>query len=309
MPAGNKAKKRQKQRRYKKRRQLLERSRRSRDDLINSALEETDVVAVVPKLNLNSSRASTSIAFDVADAGIFSTPSGGGDSRRRALFINSTPRRRRSIEECPPMPSNPSTCLVLSPVVSFDNETDRSLVHDQVSSSTGSWIDWKYLFVSFLNSISSFFTKLYLSITSLTLYEPKTNSEKINGELTSKLDMILDRVAELNRKQDRFYERQETILSRLSALENKFTSRTSAAISFNSAPSGPPPPPPPPPPLPSLDNLFTPVPLVFHKKPQTTAVEAKRPSRPSITVDDILNVQLKKTPAVKPVSVRAYFSS
>lgn len=303
MPAGNKANKKQKQRRYKKRRQLLERSRRSRDDLINSALEETDVVSVVPKLHLNSSR--TSIAFDVVDTPIFGTPSGGSDGRRRALFINSTPRRKRSTDEGPPVPPNPSACLVLSPVISVEDEIHQSLLLNQVSSSTGPktdmWIDFKYLFVTFLNSISSIFTKLYLSITTLTLHKPIESSEERNDELTLKLDMILNRVTELHLKQDRFYERQETILSRLNVLENQVTLRAPATISFKPAPSGPPPPPPPPP-LPSLDDLFTPVPLVFHKKAQTTLAEAKRTSRPSITVDDILNVQLKKTPAVKPVS-------
>jgi hypothetical protein len=307
MPAGNKANKKQKQRRYKKRRQLLERSRRSRDDLINSALENTDVVAGVPKLHLNSSRAS--ITGDAVDTSNFGTPSGRSDGSRRALFINtSTPRRRRSFDKGPPIAPNPSTCLVLSPAISVQDDIDLSLLHTQVSSSTGTktdmWIDFKYLFVSILNSISSIFTKLYLSISSLTLHKSNKLSDERNDELSSKLDMILDRMTELHLKQDRFYERQETILSRLSALENKVTSRASAPISFNPAPSGPPPPPPPPPPLPSLDNLlFTPAPLVFHKKPQATAAEVKRPSRPSITVDDILNVQLKKTPAVKPVSV------
>jgi len=66
MPAGKKARKKQRQR-NKKRRQLLERSRRSRDDLINSALEETDVLAVlVPKNNIS--------FCESVEPSIFSTP-------------------------------------------------------------------------------------------------------------------------------------------------------------------------------------------------------------------------------------------
>ncbi|CAB3361969.1 Hypothetical predicted protein [Cloeon dipterum] len=320
MPSGRRAKKKQ-QKRNRKRRQLLERSRRSRDDLINSALEETDVVAFVPTPRSVLNRSHRSSFCDVTDGSFLGTPSGDNKARGRTLFINSTPRRRISYSPSPSRFRSPQrpTSLLFSPVVTVEEaklcgreETDSApLQLACITSSTdkpektvlklfnGSCV--KGAFVTLLNTVTAYIWKIYLSFTTATITRTKKLDCSGDAALTAKLDQILQCINEISIKQDKFNERQENLFNRLSVLEAKMSS--SAPIAIRALSSGaPPPPPPPPPPMPIFKAAE---PLEIIKKPQNQlAVKDKGPSRPSITLEDILGVQLKKTPAVRPYSDR-----
>ncbi|XP_059474820.1 uncharacterized protein LOC132196292 isoform X2 [Neocloeon triangulifer] len=329
MPPGKKAKKKQQQRRNRKRRQLLERSRRSRDDLINSALEETDVVAFIPTPRGSIfSLSHHSTYCETSDLPPFSTPCGDGVAKRsRTLFVNSTPRRRMSYSPSPNrnFESNLSASSLLDPLISAedqqfcnsDDETDRStavqLAHISSSNDKPDKTDLKFQWftnfkvavVTLLNTISSYFWKMYFSLTSVRISEdkPKSPAVKKQDDVASKLDEILNCMTELSMKQDQFYERQENLFNRMAALEARCARSAIPPLATGLSSGGPPPPPPP---MPKFEISATPQPLEIVKKSQdlTTNPAVVKPSRPSITLEDILGVQLKKTPAVKPFSER-----
>jgi len=215
-------------------------------------------------------------------------------SRQRPSFVNSTPRRRRdSSPDEALLPLRP-TNIVLSPLLSVEDETDDCVQHAFVSSSkTDFQTKLKLSFISWLNAVSSFFSSFYMS--TIKFFGPRRSKE---DAILNKLDQLLNNVAELNAKHDRLAETQELLVCRVAAVEAKL-----ALGPLPRAAGGPPPPPPPPPPpFMLLGAGETPQPLVIIRKSQDSApLASRKSSRPSITLEDILNVQLKKTPAVKPV--------